>query len=161
MIPATCTLEMAAALVLSLYSTLPQAAQAATPPGDSCSLFTASQVSDVLGVTVSAGQHPIASSLLLCAWAPTGAPHVDDKQLSVSLMTERAFDVGKAPQEGIRKIPLSGVGDDAYYTTAGGLGTALSVKKGRTCVQIRVGGFPLQKDKELEKVLALQMLANL
>jgi hypothetical protein len=56
---------------------------------------------------------------------------------------------------------VSGLGDDAYYTTAGGLGTALSIKKARTCVQIRVGGFPTQKEKELEKILALQVLANL
>jgi len=140
---------------------LPPAAPAATPPGDACSLFTATEVSGVLGVTVPDGQHPIASSLLLCGWAPSGDPQIGGKHLLVSLMTERAFEVGKTPQQGIVKTPVSDVGDDAYYVSAGGLGTALSIKKGGTYVQIRIGGFPARKEKELEKALAVQMLARL
>jgi hypothetical protein len=74
--------------------------------------------------------------------------------------TERAFEVGKTPMQGIAKTPVSGVGDDAYYVTASALGTGLSVKKGSSFVQIRVGGFPAEKAKELKKALALQMLAK-
>ena len=124
-------------------------------------MFTASQVSVVLGVTVSDGQHPIASSLLLCGWIPAGRPQIDGKKLSVSLMSERAFKVGKTPMQGIAKTPLRGVGDDAYYVTAGGLGTGLFIKKGSICVQIRVGGFSTAKEKELEKALAVQLLTKL
>jgi hypothetical protein len=160
-IPASCTLALEIALALALCSMPPQTARAATPPGDACSMFTALQVSAVLGVTVSDGQHPIASSLLLCGWAPAGGPRIDGKKLTVSLMTERAFEVGKTPMQGIAKTPVSGVGDDAYYVTASGLGTGLSVKKGSSFVQIRVGGFPAEKAKELEKALAVQMLARL
>jgi hypothetical protein len=159
-IPASRALAVETALIICLCSTPPQTAGAATPPGDACSLFTASQVSRVLGVTVTDGQHPIPSSLLLCGWASAGAPH-DGKNLSVNLMTERAFEVGKTPVHGVAKTAVSGVGDDAYYVTDGGRGTGLAVKSGGTYVQIWVGGFPAEKQKELEKALALQMLTKL
>lgn len=160
-IPASCTLALETALTFCLCSIPPQTACAAPALGDACSLFTASQVSTVLGVAVANGQHPIPSSLLLCGWAPAGAPQIDGKKLSVNLMTERAFEVGKTPVPGIAKTPVSGVGDDAYYVTAGGRGTGLCIKSGGTYVQIRVGGFPAGKQKTLEKTLALQMLTRL
>jgi len=160
-IPASCALAFETALTFCLCSIPAQIAGAAAPPGDACSLFTASQISRVLGVAVTEGQHPISSSLLLCSWAPAGGPHLGSKKLTVSLMTERAFEVGKTPVQGVAKTPVSGVGDDAYYVTAGGRGTGLSVKRGGTYVQIHVGGFPTEKQKELEKALARQMLTTL
>ncbi len=160
-IPASCISALEVGLAVGLCSMLWQSAQAASPPTDACSLFTASEVSTALGVAVAEGQHPIASSLLLCGWVQNGGSQIDGKKLSVSFMTERAFEVGKTAMQGVPKTPLSGVGDDAYYSVAGGLDAALSVKKGGTCVQIRVGGFPAQKEKELEKALALQLLAKL
>jgi len=158
-IPASCAPAVETPLIICLCSIPPQTAGAATAPGDACSLFTASQVSRVLGVAVTDGQHPIPSSLLLCGWAPAGGPR-DGKNLSVSLMTERAFEVGKTPAHGVAKA-VSGVGDDAYYVTDGGRGTGLAVKSGGTYVQIWVGGFPAEKQRELEKALALQMLTKL
>jgi hypothetical protein len=137
-IPASCMLALETALTLCLCSIPPQTASAANPSRDACSLFTASQVSKVLGITVTDGQHPVPSSLLLCAWAPAGTPQPDGKKLSVNLMTERAFEVGKASVHGTGKAPVSG----------------------GTYVQIWVGGFPTQKQKELEKALALQMLTK-
>ena len=159
-IPASCALALQTALTICLCSVPPHTADAATPLRDACSLFTASQVSRVLGVTVTDGQHPISSTLLLCGWAPAGAPQPDGKKLSVNLMTERAFEVGKASVHGTGKAPVSGVGNDAYYVSAGDRGTALAVKNGSTYVQIRVSGFPAEKQKELEKALALQMLTK-
>jgi hypothetical protein len=160
-IPASCALALEAALTFCLCSIPPQAAGASTPPGDACSLFTASQVSRVLGVAVTDGQHPISSSLLLCAWAPPAGPRIDGKKLTVNLMTEHAFAVGKTAVQRVAKTAVSGVGDDAYYVTTGGLGTGLCIKTGSTYVRIRVGGFPMEKQKELEKALALQMLTKL
>src|SRR5216683_6583566 len=121
-IPVSCTLALGTALTFCLCSIPPQTTYAATPSGDACALFTASQVSTVLGVVVTDGQHPISSSLLLCGWAPAGGPQIDGKKLSVNLMTERAFEVGKTPVQGVAKTPVSGVGDDAYYVTASGRG---------------------------------------
>jgi len=147
------------ALTLVFFSMRPQIGQAASP-SDACSLFNASQVSAILGVTVSEGQHPIASTLLLCDWAPAAATQIG-KKLSVNLMTERAFDVGKTVMQGVTKTPVSGAGDDAYYVTGGGHGTALSMKKGSIYVQIRVYGFSIDKTKALEKTLAVQIPGTL
>ena len=160
-IPASCVLALETAMTISLCSISPHAAGAATPPGDACSLFTASQVSKALGVVVTDGRHPIPSSLLLCGWAPAGGPQLDGRRLSVNLMTERAFEIGKTPVHGNAKTPVSGVGDDAYYVIDRRRGTGLSVKSGGTCVQIWVSGFPPDKQKALEKALALQMLTTL
>jgi hypothetical protein len=160
-IPARCALALETALALCLCFILPQIACAATPPADACSLFTASQVSRVLGVIVTDGQHPISSSLLLCGWAPPGGAQIDGKKLTVNLMTARAFEVGKTHAHGVVRTAVSGVGDDAYFAAAGSLGTSLCIKTGGTYVRIRVGGFPAEKQKELERALALQMLTKL
>jgi hypothetical protein len=160
-IPARGALALETALALCLCGMPPQTASAATPAGDACSLFTASQVSRVLGVAVTRGQHPISSSLLLCGWAPRGGAQIDGRKLTVNLMTARAFEVGKTAVRGPAKTAARGVGDDAYYAAAGGLGTSLCIKTGGTYVRIRVSGFPTEKQKELEKALALQMLTKL
>jgi len=136
-------------------------ADAAQVPGDACTLFTTSQVSAALGVSVTDAQHLVPSSSTLCGWAPAGGPQIDGKKLTVMLLSEHAFEVGKTPVQGIAKAPLAGVGDDAYFVTTGGFGTALSIKKGNAYVQIRVGGLPLEKAKEVEKALALQLVAKL
>lgn len=152
-ISVTCTWAVQIALMSSLCL-MPRAADADPPPADACAVFTASQVNAVLGIAVSEGRHPISSSLLLCGWAPTG-PQSEGRKLSVSLMTERAFEIGKAPMQGLVKTPVAGVGDDAYYVTGGSLGTELCVKKGSAYVRIRVVGFSAAKEKQLEKTLAL------
>jgi hypothetical protein len=156
-IPASCALAFETALAVCL---LPQIAYAAAPPADACSLFTAAQVSRVLGVLVTDGQHPIPSSLLLCGWAAPGGSQSDAKKLTVNLMTDRAFQVGKSRTRGA-KTALAGVGDDAYFAFAGSLGNSLCIKTGGTYVRIRVAGFSAEKQKELEKALALQMLTKL
>ena len=160
-IPASCAAALKTACAFCLCFMLPQTVCAATPPPDACALFTASQVSRVLGVIVTAGQHAISSSLLLCAWSPPGGAQIDGKKLTVNLMTERAFEVGKAHAHGVGKAALSGVGDDSYFAAAGSLGTSLCIKTGGKYVRIRVGGFPPEKQKELERALALQMLTKL
>jgi hypothetical protein len=160
-IPASRTLAIQSAVAVCLCSSLPRAAQAGPPAGDACALFTATEVTAVIGVTVSEGQHPIPSTELLCGWAPPGGPQIGGKKLSVNLLTERAFEVGKKPMEGIAKTPVGSLGDDAYFVTAGALGTALSVKKANHFIQIRVAGFPAGKAKELEKALAAQLMAKL
>ena len=160
-IPASCAAALKTACAFCLCFMLPQTVCAATPPPDACALFTASQVSRVLGVIVTAGQHAISSSLLLCAWSPPGGAQIDGKKLTVNLMTERAFEVGKAHAHGVAKPALSGVGDDSYFAAAGSLGTSLCIKTGGKYVRIRVGGFPPEKQKELERALALQMLTKL
>jgi hypothetical protein len=128
--PPHCALEVGTSLALGLWSALPTVADAANASGDAYSLFTAAQVSAALGVTVAEGQHVILTSSLLCGWAPAAGPEIGAKKLTVNLLNERAFELGKVPMQGIRKAASGGVGDEAYYITTGGVGTSLSVKKG-------------------------------
>jgi hypothetical protein len=62
--------------------------------------------------------------------------------------------------KGISKISVSGIGDDAVYGTAAGLGT-LSVKKGNSAFVVHVYGFPLDQIESKEKTLALEILSKL
>ena len=48
------------------------------------------------------------------------------------------FNNAKAPMHGITKNAVTGVGDEAYFITTPGVGTALNVKKGGFVFQIRV-----------------------
>jgi hypothetical protein len=137
-----------------------QPARAAAVGGDACSLLTPSQISAVLGVTVAAGEHPIASSLLLCNWGAAANSQVANRKVSISLMTERAFEIGKTPIGDVVVTPLGAVGEDAYYVEGPALGTRLSVKNAGVCVQVRVQGFASAKAKALERALALAMLTT-
>ena len=59
------------------------------------------------------------------------------------------------------KTPISGVGDDAFYTTAAGW-TTLTVKKGDAYFVVRVYGVPdPAKQKEIEKALGAQAAARM
>ena len=156
-----------ATVLLSAMSTPPIVpSERPTPvsvaPGDACALLTQAQVSTALGVQVAPGQRLVPKSPLSCGWSQPGGPKLMAKKLVLQLMTQRQFDLGKTPYQGITKTPVSGIGDDAYYVTASGLGTALSVKKGAFYVQVKVGGadFSLDTIKATEKTLALEVLAK-
>jgi hypothetical protein len=115
---------------LAVSLAMPSSADAAQVSGDACSLFTTSQVSTALGVSVNEGPHVVPSSSIVCGSSPAGGPQIGGKKLTTTLMSVHAFEVGKTPVQGIPKAPLAGVGDDAYYITTGGFGTALLLKKG-------------------------------
>ena len=128
---------------------------------DACSLLTQQEVSAALGVAVEKGQPVVPNSPNLCGWAPPGGPKIDGKKVTLFLSTAQQHDIGRTPMQGIEKSPVSGVGDDAYYVTTPGFGTAINVKRGAKAFQIRVGGFPPDKEKAIEKSLALLVLKRL
>jgi hypothetical protein len=139
------------------FSSRPAAAQ----KGDACTLLTTAQVTTALGTNVEPGKPIIASNPKICGWAPAGGPKIDGKKLTLTLITLQSFENGKKPLEGIEKVPLSGVGDDAIYITTGGFGTALNVKKGGGGFQVRVGGFKKDQEMAIEKALALEVLKKM
>jgi hypothetical protein len=62
----------------------------------------------------------------------------------------------------ISNASLSGIGDDAFYTSMGAGYTALLVKKGDVVFKVAMyGDLPNEKKKEVEKTLALQVLSKL
>ncbi len=148
-----------AACVLSFVTASPAAT---APKIDACSMLTQAQVSAVLGVAVQPGRHIVASAPHLCGWAPSGGPSAGGKKLTVAFKTIQAFEIGKTPIQGITKTPVSGIGDDAYYATAKGMGTTLSVRKGNVAFDLELySNAPVAQVKASEKDLALQILKKL
>jgi hypothetical protein len=132
------------------------------PKIDACSMLTQAQVSAALGVAVDAGRRIVPSAANLCGWAPPGGPAMAGKKLTLDFKTVQAFEVGKTSIKGITKTPVSGIGDDAYYVTAGGLGTNLSVRKGNVAFNIALhSGEAVDQIKAKEKDLALQIQKKL
>jgi len=129
------------------------AAQSGVAP---CSLLTSAQVTAAVGVSVGAAQ-PIATTG--CSWT---APHII---VTLSLWDGSKWDQMKTPVPGMNRTAVSGLGDDAFYTTMGpasGKQTAtLTVKKGSTAYLIKVYGPNVTDQMSMEKALAGNVLANL
>jgi len=133
-----------------------------TPANDACSLLTQAQVSAVLGVAVGAGQRVVPNGPKMCGWSEAGGSTLTRKKVVFTISNTNAFTRGKTPFTGITKTPVSGIGDDAYYVTASGLGTTLNVKKGNAAFSISVhgSGFSVDQIKAMEKTLAQHVLAR-
>jgi hypothetical protein len=129
------------------------AAQSAPTP---CSLLTSAQVTAAVGVSVGAAQ-PIANTG--CSWT---APHMI---VTVSLWDANKWDQMKAPVPGMNRNSVSGLGDDAFYTTMGPASgkqiATLSVKKGSTAYLIKVYGPTVTEQMSMEKTLARNVVATL
>jgi hypothetical protein len=139
------------AFVLPAISAHPAYAATLTDP---CSLLTPAQVSAILGAPVAPGQ-PIATTG--CSWSATGTKMFT----TISMLDPNTFAAVKTPRAGLTKTPVTGIGDDAVYTTVGPFVT-LSVKKGTTAFVLRVYGVTEQdKQMALEKSLALDIVAKL
>jgi hypothetical protein len=128
------------------------AAAQATP----CSLLTSAQITAAVGVSVGSAQ-PIANTG--CSWS---APHII---VTVSLWDGSKWDRMKAPFPGAERSPISGLGDDAFFTTMGPASgkqfVTLSVKKGATAYLIKVYGPNVSEQMSMEKALAGNVLAAL
>ena len=130
-------------------------------PTDACTLLTVDQINTTLDAKLVSGEHVVPSDTLLCGWSEPGGPTITNRRVTLSITNPQKFEIGKTPIKGIDKTPVSGIGDDAFYTTASGLGTTLSVKKGTFCFNLSVkGNFPLDKVKAMEKTLSQDVLAK-
>jgi hypothetical protein len=154
--PKSGSLGGAALLLAALW--LPVPARPAAVPTDACTLFTAEQVSTVLGVGVADGEHIVPNSRTSCGWMGPGGMSIGAKKMVLSLMSARSFEVGKTPVKGVTKIVVAGIGDEAYYISMPPFGTALSVRKGDTCFQLRIAGYPSGEARNLERQLALRLV---
>jgi hypothetical protein len=141
-------------------------------PGDACALLTAPQISTALGASVGPGKPILPNHTTVCTWLERGVPEGTERNVSVSLMTPKSFEIGKTPMTGITKTPVSGLGDDAYFVEAHGMAAGLSVKKGDTCFQVRTRSNPTwfktgktpeseAKDQAVDRALALEILKKL
>lgn len=139
----------------------------AAPPTDACALLTQAQVSTVLGESVGTG-HRITTNSSMCGWEAPGQKATERKRVIVSIYTPTGgftsvdrFNNAKKPVQGIKKEPVSGVGDDAVYVTTQGFGTGLIFRKGSAAFDVEVHGLPLDQIKAKEKKLALDLIGRL
>jgi hypothetical protein len=152
------TSTYAAAVFLGTISVM--AAPSARPAStlarvDPCAIVTPDQVGKVLNMKVGAGE-PIGTTG--CQWVGTASQRV---RITLSFMDGQDFQVMKTPLPGVKKTPVSGVGDDAFYATVGPL-TTLSVKSGKTIFGVAVYGVQGQdKQMAIEKALALDVTGKL
>ena len=130
-------------------------------PNDACSLLTQAQVSAALGLTMDMGRRVVYNNPKMCAWAPPGGATANGPKVTLTLVTPDAFERSKTPGNGATTTPVKGVGDEAFYITGAGTTTALSVKKGASTFQVRLGGFQGEKAMTIAKTLAMNVLGNL
>ena len=135
----------------------------ASAQSDACTLLTAAEVSQTLGVTVRQGVHIPELSKITCGWSVSDPPKIDEPKVVVSIKTVDSFNTGKTPVPNIQKAPVSGVGDEAYSATVPPFGTTLSVRKGKTAFSVSVRGtkLKLEQVQELEKKLATVVLGRI
>jgi hypothetical protein len=125
---------------------------------NACAALSAAEVSVILGVHVQPGQPVVPEAPSTCSWAEPGDASIGAKKLVLTVLSERAFDSGKTPVKSVTKAAAPQVGEDAYYISTPPFGTALSVKQGARCFQLRISGFPSAQAMHLEKAVALKLL---
>jgi hypothetical protein len=156
---------LATITVLILLNTIQPAPAAA--PTNACALLTQAQVATALGVEVDAGKNIIGPDD--CRFNQKGAkPGSDPAQLQVNLTKAQAFEIGKTALPNWTKIPITGLGDEAYSADRGGkiifpVAPSLSIKKGSVFVVIiaKVPKADIEQTKAVEKKVAGAILEKL
>jgi hypothetical protein len=131
-------------------------------PTDACSLLTSTEVNATLGASLGPGSHPFGTGAI-CEWADTPNVLTINKRVRLSITDPQRYATAKTPIQGIAKIPVSGLGDDAFYATVGALGTTLEVLKGGNAFTINVAGQGWTADQEvaMEQALARHVITRL
>ena len=166
-----------AAFTIAIFLAVAGASPAvgASAPSDACSLLTQDQVSTATGVKVGTGTHVTPTYVKTCTWSVPGAAIKGVKSVTLSLQPGSSFASAKMFMEQAQTMAknekgaaqfsntsVSGIGDDAFYTSMGTGYTALLVKKGDIVFKVAMyGDLPKEKKKEVEKTLALQVLSKL
>jgi hypothetical protein len=147
------------AIATSFAIATPSAARASD---DACSLLTTAQVSAALGVTVQTGRALTPKS---CIWRDANAS--SSKKVTLTLLTQNMYDIGKTPLTGTEKPTLSGVGDDAFYKYFAAPRyerikvVELDVRKGDSRFSVGVYGLAVDDAKADAKTLAQEVLPKI
>ena len=139
--------------ILAFLFTTPLATHAASD--DACSLLTAAQVTAALGSPVPATMGP-GGLKTLCSWAAPGHGSV-----TLAFFPANQYQANKTPPAPLQEVPVSGIGDEAYFLVAG-TNVGLFVKKGSVMFKVTVYfRMPADKLETIEKTLASQAVAHL
>lgn len=138
-------------LTLAAISLIP-VAHAQAP----CSLLTPGQIKAVVGAAVQPGQ-PGAND---CTWHD-GRGHI---LVYMSLKATTDFHDTRAQMQATGKmVPITGVGEDAFFVASTGTGAALYSLKKRHVLLLTVDGpgYDKAQNEAAEKALASQILSKL
>jgi hypothetical protein len=102
-----------------------------------CSLLTESQVNAALEVKSLPGKPPFPTAQKLCMWSDDPKGGINNRRVTLSLMTRAAFDVGRSNKQ-LKIEPVSGIGDEAYYEVFSSDAPLLVVRKGSSAFNIRI-----------------------
>lgn len=126
---------------------------------DACALLTTEEVSTALEVKSLAGTHVVSTSTALCIWSDDPNHGIGNRRVTLALISQTAFDVGKSSIRATVE-PVKGIGDDAYYEVSRSESPTLLVRKGGTAFTIRILNglkfkpFTIEQDKAKEAALA-------
>ena len=137
----------------------PEASQVPeTQTYEACGLLTQREVASVTGWAVDAGK-PLGK--VMCAWLVPGVPP-DTRRVSVNFNYLGTFNREKGAKTNVTIVPISGVGDEAYYVLSD-FGTALYLRKGNNSIAVDIIDKSLAPDtvKANEKALALNALRRM
>jgi hypothetical protein len=147
---------------LALVGTLAAARAGAAEP---CSLLTADEVSQILGIQALPGRPWMGTSKTSCFYSAASGFELTSRSVTVQVITRAAFDFGKQMST---RGPLAGkgagVGDESYFVAMGSY-AKLGVRKGDRAFSITVtpGPTKVTPDQlgELERQLAAKAAARL
>ena len=126
----------------------------------------------MLGVAVDPGERLMPSEPRFCTWREHGKDPMKARNVRLSLLSDREYNIGKTPLPTVTRTPESGLGDEAYFSKAKGMVFNLSVKKGGTFFRVMTRSNPQafvkansdavdQKDKEIDRSLAHAVIKRL
>ncbi len=153
-----------AAIIATLAGILcpPKSAPAAAW-SDACSLVTEAQVNAALGASVTVVKS--GSDATHCHWQQEGKRGTTIVDARLMVETAKSYDAAKntmGMSGKVTRVPVSGVGEDAYYLV-GRRDAPLFAKKGKAALRIAVDGkgWSMEEIKSKEKALALALLEKL
>ena len=125
-------------------------------PTDVCGLLTSTDIDNVMGVSMGVGK-TVASTA--CQWRQSVKQGDPAAIIDLTIMDLRRYELGKAiaGSPRFKVTPVSGLGDDAYYSAStDGKITDLRVKKGDRAFAVHVwgGGMPGSQAEPKELALA-------
>lgn len=128
-------------------------ARAATD--DACSLVTQAEVSSALGSPVQAGTYVMPTFKNTCTWKYG----TNTESVTLNIMSQTMFDASHKNSMGLLEVePVSGVGDEAYYVTQGGMTKTLA-RKGSAGIKVQIYSKSLGKDQVEAKEKAIAAIA--
>ena len=104
---------------------------------NSCSLLTAAEVSQAIGVTVQPGHYMGSRLNNVCIFAPTAKFGPGERQIAVTVTTPVLFDASRQSRGPSAVTPATVPGAEAYFQTIGKV-TTLHVRKSGKAFEVRM-----------------------